>query len=219
MFLLLLDGDISGRSNISLHIDHHRLLLRHPRLSVDDVRMCVEFVERRDAIIECVDACAALFVPPLIAAPNLPLDLFRVAFDVFFENEGLAEVEELGLSAGGLRVARDVFVLIWILEEIKIQKISHKIKKNSKIFKNFTVLFQFSYYFYSTPLIILKFYINSSYTSSYFLSPSSGSCVCARDSLTILSSMVISRAPHLPFRKNLQRQYARLPRYVSRQNV
>lgn len=72
----------------------------------------MEFVERRDAFVECVDARAALLVPPLIAAPNFALDFRVVAFDVLFKHEGLAEVEELRLAARSLRVAREVFVFV-----------------------------------------------------------------------------------------------------------
>jgi hypothetical protein len=64
--------------------------------------MRMEFVEWCDAFVESVDASSALFVPPLIAAPNLSLDFVVGAFDVFLKDEWLAKIKQLSLSTRGL---------------------------------------------------------------------------------------------------------------------
>lgn len=99
----------------SSNIDDHRqrLLLRDTRLAVDDMRMRVEFVERRDPFVEGVDTSTTFLVPPLIAAPNFPLDLVVRPFNVFLEDKGLAEVEQLCLAARCLRIPRDAFVFFY----------------------------------------------------------------------------------------------------------
>lgn len=76
------------------------------------MRMCVEFVERRDAVVDGEDASSALLVPPLVASPDLLLEGVVVALHVLLEHERLSEVQQLSLAAGRLRVARLAFVVV-----------------------------------------------------------------------------------------------------------
>lgn len=70
------------------------------------MRVSVKFVDRRYSIVDCENACSALFVPPLIAPPNLLLHHIKIVFHVLLEDKWLTEIQQLGLAAGGLRVAR-----------------------------------------------------------------------------------------------------------------
>lgn len=71
----------------------HRLFFRNARFSIDDMKMRMELVERGYPIFDGVNSSSTLFVPPLIATPDLLLHLVVVTFHVFFKHEGLAEVE------------------------------------------------------------------------------------------------------------------------------
>lgn len=72
----------------------------------------MELVQRRDAIVDRVDTSAALFVPPLVASPDLSLQVVVVSLDVLLEHERLSKVQQLSLSAGCLRVSRGELVFI-----------------------------------------------------------------------------------------------------------
>lgn len=63
-------------------------------------------VERRDAVIDGEDAGAALFVPPLIASPDLLLDSIVVPLDILLEDKRLTQIEQLSLATSCLRVFR-----------------------------------------------------------------------------------------------------------------
>lgn len=88
------------------------VLLRCARLPVDNMGVCVEFVQRSDAIVDGVDACATLLVPPLIATPNLLHNRRAAALHLLLEHERLAQVEQLSLAASCLRVAGNQLVLL-----------------------------------------------------------------------------------------------------------
>lgn len=66
------------------------------------MRMCVKFIEWRDAFVKGVNAGTALFVPPLIATPNLPLNFIVSAFNIFLKYKRLSEVQKLSLATSSL---------------------------------------------------------------------------------------------------------------------
>lgn len=70
----------------------------------------MELVQRRDTVADRIHSCATLFVPPLVASPDLSLQAVVVALDVFLEHERLSKVQQLSLAACCLRVACDELV-------------------------------------------------------------------------------------------------------------
>lgn len=72
----------------------------------------MKLVERSDAVIDGEDTSAALFVPPLVASPDLLLDSVVVTLDILLEDERLTQIEQLSLAASCLTVFRCEFVLV-----------------------------------------------------------------------------------------------------------
>jgi hypothetical protein len=109
---------IQGASHAVLNLYNHFvvalvLLPRDTRLPIDDVRMSVELIQRRNSFVGSVHTCTTFFIPPLIASPNFALDCVVVSFDVLFENKRLPQVKQLSLAACGLRVTSNAFILIF----------------------------------------------------------------------------------------------------------
>lgn len=59
-------------------------------LAIDDMRVSVVFVQRLDNVVEGWNARSALFIPPLVAAPDLFLWRIVVPFNKLLEHERLA---------------------------------------------------------------------------------------------------------------------------------
>lgn len=75
--------------------------------------MRVKLVKRCDTITNGEHASSTFFIPPLITTPYLLLHRVIVSFDILLEDERLTKVEQLSLSASGLRVAGDAFVFFY----------------------------------------------------------------------------------------------------------
>jgi hypothetical protein len=100
-FLLIL---IWG-AQIVLNLENYFIvtfLLRYARLSINNMRMSVEFIQRCDPIVGRVDTCTTFLIPPLVAAPDFTFNRVVVSLDVFLKDKRLTQVEELSLASSGL---------------------------------------------------------------------------------------------------------------------
>lgn len=66
--------------------------------------MRMKLVQRRDEIIDGVNACPTFLVPPLIASPDFLLDFIVRSFHILLKHKRLAQEQELSLPTSRLRV-------------------------------------------------------------------------------------------------------------------
>lgn len=103
---------ITKKKLFNLDENVNSFFLRDSWLSVNDMRMSMEFVQRYYSIVGCWHACPTLLIPPLITSPNFLFRSVVVRFYVFLKHKRLTKEKQLNFATGRLRVSWDEFVVI-----------------------------------------------------------------------------------------------------------